>query len=144
MRLYVLPEARPLASHITLEVAKEELDPFWRRDDGPIRYRAESSDREKIQPRQISNLEGFRGEMARPTRFERVASTFGGWRSIQLSYGRISHCLVPLTSAGQRTRQFNSQNLSNLAGLLRPSPLCLSGSCLRDAYAEKCRPWVVR
>jgi hypothetical protein len=27
--------------------------------------------------------------MARPRRFERPTSTSGGWRSIQLSYGRI-------------------------------------------------------
>jgi hypothetical protein len=72
----------------------------------------------------------------------RVASTFGGWRSIQLSYGRISYCLVRPTSEGQRIRRFNFQSLSKVAGLLRPKPLCLSGSCLRGAYAEKYRPWV--
>lgn len=32
--------------------------------------------------------------MAHPTRFERVASTFGGWRSIQLSYGCLTRHLV--------------------------------------------------
>ena len=34
----------------------------------------------------------FAGErrLAHPARFERAASTFGGWRSIQLSYGCIT------------------------------------------------------
>jgi hypothetical protein len=32
-------------------------------------------------------------EMARSTRFERVTSTFGGWRAIHLSYGRVPICI---------------------------------------------------
>jgi hypothetical protein len=46
----------------------------------------------RIRRRGRAELE-FDDEMVRPTRFEPVASTFGGWRSIQLSYGRISHRL---------------------------------------------------
>ncbi len=36
-------------------------------------------------------------EVAHPTRFERVASTFGGWRSIQLSHGCFSIAYAVLT-----------------------------------------------
>ncbi len=39
--------------------------------------------------------------LAHPTRFERVASTFGGWRSIQLSYGCINVQIVSEIEQGQ-------------------------------------------
>ena len=45
--------------------------------------------------RAFSSLEELKKEMARPTRFERVASTFGGWRSIQLSYGCRTRGAIP-------------------------------------------------
>jgi hypothetical protein len=41
------------------------------------------------------------GKMAHPTGFEPVASTFGGWRSIQLSYGCIDIQIVSEIKQGQ-------------------------------------------
>ena len=43
--------------------------------------------------------------LARPKRFERVTSTFGGWRSIQLSYGRIF--IIAYAVLTRRSRENN-------------------------------------
>jgi hypothetical protein len=50
----------------------------------------------------------FRTLVAHPTRFERVASTFGGWRSIQLSYGCISVAYAVLTRISRESEVMDS------------------------------------
>src|SRR5437879_1039336 len=52
-----------------------------------------------------AGTQGLVREMAHPTGFEPVASTFGGGRSIQLSYGCISLRLARSTFDGQRIRK---------------------------------------
>ncbi len=79
--------------------------------------------------------------MARPTRFERVASTFGGWRSIQLSYGRIDIQIVSETERGQsRIEQMHRRqtgrvlNLPNFAVRPLQPPLSLLPWRFRDLW----------
>ena len=49
----------------------------------------------------LAQISGAKADMAHPARFERAASTFGGWRSIQLSYGCINVQIVTETNKGQ-------------------------------------------
>lgn len=68
--------------------------------------------------------------MARPTRFERVASTFGGWRSIQLSYGRIKVEIPFETDRGQPQTSSYSKN--------NPDRNKCSADCHRSLSTTSC------
>ena len=64
-------------------------------------------------------LASCRIEVAHPARFERVASTFGGWCSIQLNYGCIDIQTVSEIEQGQsRIQQSNPLEHSGLRRLI--------------------------
>lgn len=78
--------------------------------------------------------------LAHPTRFERVTPTFGGWCSIQLSYGCLFHCLPRTPSKGQRVRPSSvsprhGSKRDRLPRSLYPFPApTLLTRCLRENF----------
>ena len=68
-----------------------------------------------------------------------MASTFGGWRSIQLSYGCISSSPSPTDYEGQRIRPSQTSPTSRPPSDYAPLsavPPPFSENCLRGAYAK--------